>query len=393
MKNLRLFILLFTFCISFTKSISAQTSNDWKVSSLEKEGIDKNAFLSLDSNILDGQYGAIDRFLLIKNGNLVYDKKYENDYRELSRGEKSILGCGWETCEDDSEVNDYNYLHPNIHPYYKGSEAHSLQSVTKSITATLFGVAIQKGEIKNLENNLLSYFKEYDLSKLDERVKSATLYHLLTMQTGIEWHEQDRPIDSTNTTLQLEISDDWVQFTLDQPSDAAPGEKWAYSSGGSHLMSVVLKKETGKYVDEYAKENLFKPLGIEEFHWKKTPKGYPDTEGGLFLKTEDLAKIGQLYLNDGNWNGQQILPKGWAKEAVKKHVKNVNKYEWGYGYQWWRIDRDGLEIWAGLGFGGQYLVIFPQLNCIGVMNSWALFETPKAPMLYDFIGAIIKAHE
>ena len=394
MKNLTLllsFALLFFACK--TQQLTDSKPSDWELSTLEVEGLSPTPFENLEDEIKAMEFSHIDRMVLVKNGKMVLDKRYEHNYRDLSRSHASILGCGWNNCEDESQLHDYNYLHPDFHPYYQGRDVHSLQSVTKSVTATLIGIALQQGKLESLDQKLLSFLDDYDLSETDPRLKKATLHDLLTMRTGIEWHEQDRPIDSTNTTMQLELSQDWVQFTLDQPMDAAPGEKWAYSSGGSHLMSAVIKKATGKYVDEYAKEHLFGPLGIKDFHWKKTPKGLPDTEGGLFLSPYDLAKIGQLHLQDGMWKGQRILPEGWAKEATALHVEEVNQFGWGYGFQWWRLDRQGLKVWAGLGFGGQYLVIFPELNAVGVVNSWNLFKSPKKPMLYAFLEAIIEAHK
>ena len=143
---------------------------------------------------------------------------------------------------------------------------------------------------------LLSFFKDRDLSRVDPRLQRATLADLLTMRSGIEWHEQDRPLDPTNTTVQLEWSKDWIAFTLSQPMDADPGTKWAYNSGGSALMAGIIRTATGRHIDEYANEWLFRPIGIRDFHWKKTPTGHPDTEGGLYLAADDLARIGYLYL-------------------------------------------------------------------------------------------------
>ena len=116
------------------------------------------------------------------------------------------------------------------------------------------------------------------------------------MRTGIEWHETDRPMDDSNTTIQLERSQDWVQFTLDQAMDAAPGAKWVYNSGGSQLMAAILQKATGQRMDRFAETNLFGPLGIDDYHWKTTPAGLPDALGGLYLEAKDLAKVGYLYL-------------------------------------------------------------------------------------------------
>ena len=119
------------------------------------------------------------------------------------------------------------------------------------------------------------------------------------MRSGIEWHESDRPLDETNTTWQLEQSKDWIAFTLAQPMDADPGTTWTYNSGGSALMAEIVRRATGRHIDAYAAEHLFAPLGIRAFHWKATPTGHPDTEGGLYLSAPDLARIGYLYLRGG----------------------------------------------------------------------------------------------
>ncbi len=364
----------------------------WAPATPASQSLDPAPLDELHQEVQRGTYGLIDRLVVVRNGRLVLSHRYENDYREISRGEtRSGLGCGWESCERDDEVHQYNYLHPDFHPYYQGRDLHSLQSVTKSVTATLIGVAIQRGEISGLDAPLLSFFRGHDLSGVDPRLHDATLEDLLTMRSGIEWHEQDRPLDETNTTIQLEGSDDWIQFTLDQPMDAAPGTKWAYNSGGSHLMSGVIRSATGRFVDAYAEAHLFEPLGIRAYHWKKTPRGYPDTEGGLYLEAEQLAKIGYLYLNDGVWDGERILPEGWSVEATEALVHDVNSAGFGYGYQWWRLDRGDVQVWAGLGFGGQYLLVLPQYDVVGVVNSWNLFGGGAANILGPLLTALINA--
>ncbi len=356
----------------------AWPTTGWIASTPADEGMDPAPLVELDGAIREGRFGYVDRLVVVRNGRLVVSERYPNDYVELSRGRSGPLGCGTDACGTDADVHDYNYFHPDIHPYYRGRDVHSLQSVTKSVSATVLGAAIHNGEIGGVDEPLLSFFGDYDLSAVDTRLFDATLRDLLTMRSGIEWHEQDRPLDDTNTTLQLERSQDWIQFTLDQPTDAAPGEKWAYSSGGSHLMSGVVRSATGRYISEYAEEHLFGPLGIEDYYWKVTPRGYPDTEGGLYLEAEDLARIGLLYLRDGVWEGRRILPDAWVEAATARQAETGNAQGWGYGYQWWRVDRGGVEIWAGLGFGGQYLLVLPDHDLVGVVNCWNLFPAPEA---------------
>jgi hypothetical protein len=364
-------------------------TNGWAVATPQAQGLREAPFTDLASAIESGVYGHIDRMVVVRNGYLVVSERYDNDYRTISRGFEGALGCGEGTCRDDSQLHEFNYYHPDWHPYYQGRDVHSLQSVTKSVSSALIGVAIGRGEIAGTEAPLLSFFDDYDLTGVDPRLRQATLDDLLTHRSGIEWHENDRPLDETNTTMQLEHSEDWIQFTLDQPSDAAPGEKWVYNSGGSHLMSGIIRKATGRYIDEYAEEHLFGPLGIDDYHWKKTPRGFPDTEGGLYLQAEQLAKIGYLYLQGGVWDGERVLPEGWAENSTARHVDGVNAAGWGYGYQWWRLDTDGHDVWAGLGFGGQFLVVIPEYELIGVVNSWNLFGASQSSILGAFIQALL----
>jgi CubicO group peptidase (beta-lactamase class C family) len=220
----------------------------WEQSSPEAEGLDGGPFVELDREVREGTYGYVNRLVVVRRGRLVVSERYENDYREISRGHSGILGCGYDTCTDGQALHDYNYFHPDFHPYHGGRDVHALQSVTKSVGSTLIGVAIHRGDVPGVEAPLLPFLEGYELSGVDERLHRATLDDLLTMRSGIEWHE-DRPLDETNTTLQLEASEDWIQFTLDQPMDAAPGEKWAYNSGGSHLMSAIIKEAAGSYID------------------------------------------------------------------------------------------------------------------------------------------------
>ncbi|MEE8360585.1 MAG: serine hydrolase [Gemmatimonadales bacterium] len=363
----------------------------WSVSSPSAQGMSAAPLDSLDDRIRAGTFGNVDRMVVVRNGYLVVNQRYDTDYQDISRGQTGPLGCGTGACVDSSQLHEFNYLHPDFHPWYQGRDVHSLQSVTKSVTSVLIGVAIGRGEIDGVDAPLLSFFEAYDLSSTDPRLRHATLDDLLTMRSGIEWHEGDRPLDSTNTTIQLEASEDWIQFTLDQPMDADPGEKWVYNSGGSHLMSGIIKQATGQFVDAYAEAHLFGPLGIEDYHWKKSSKGYPDTEGGLYLEAEQLAKIGYLYLQDGVWGGERLVPEGWVAASTARHAEVGGRANWGYGYQWWRTDTDGTEIWAGLGFGGQFLVVIPQHGIVAVINSWNVFGGRHPSVRGAFVSALLES--
>jgi CubicO group peptidase (beta-lactamase class C family) len=387
--RLVLFLLLL-----FSSASLAIGQEAWPRGEPAAVGLDPGPLVDLAAEVTEGRYGYVDRLLLVRDGQIVFDERYDHDYREISRGQTGPIGCGTDACDGPGDVHDFNYLHPDRHPFYQGREVHTLQSVTKSVTATLIGIAILRGEIPGVEARVFELLAAYDLSALDPRVRDATLEDLLTMRLGIEWHETDRPIDDTNTTLQLEKSDDWVEFTLSQPADSDPGVKWAYNSGASHLMSAIIEQATGRTTAEYAEDNLFGPLGITDYYWKRDPQGLPDTEGGLYLAAEDLARIGVLYLQDGVWEGERLLPEGWVAAATARQVDDVApnnpNWNWGYGYQWWRLDASGLAVWTGLGFGGQNLIVIPERGLVGVINSWNVFGQ-NYPLVVPFIDAMIEA--
>ena len=207
------------------------------------------------------------------------------------------------------------------------------------------------------------------------------------MRAGFEWDEFSAPYSSPETDCaQLEAQEDWLQFVLAKPMVSDPGSTFVYNSGVTVLLSGILAKATGKNADQYAEEHLFGPLGITDYHWKKTPLGLPDTEGGLYLKPEDLAKLGLLFLNDGVWDDQRILPEGWVEASVTPWVDDINPAndtdDSGYGYQWWILDAgsagsaDSPKIYAAMGFGGQYLLVVPDLELITVFTGWNVFGQP-----------------
>jgi CubicO group peptidase (beta-lactamase class C family) len=305
---------------------------------------------------------------MIRNGHLVANHTFERDYELLNRGL-------------DQTDSQYNYYNLDWHPYYQGSDLHSLQSVTKSVTAMLVGIAIQRGELASSSEKILGYFDDYDILNLDDLKRQITIEDLLTMQAGIEWDEFTYSLDDPrNSVGELERSDDWIQFILNLPMTHQPGEVFVYSSGAAQLLSVIMQKTTGLPIDEYAEEYLFKPLGISEYFWKKTPKGWADTEGGLYLKAEDLAKLGYLVLHRGEWEGEQIISSEWVNAMLSPKVGDVfpedPTLDWGYGYMWWLVgdtSQNGIDVYAGLGYGGQRLFVVPELDIVAVFNAWDIY--------------------
>jgi CubicO group peptidase (beta-lactamase class C family) len=253
-----------------------------------------------------------------------------------------------------------------------------MQSISKSVTSALIGIAIRRGEIPGVGARAVPYFEGYRVGT-DPLRQRLTIEDLLTMTAGIRWDEESVAYtDPANSCARMEASADWVQFVLDQPMAAEPGRAFVYNSGVSQLLSQVLRRTTGRHADDYAAEHLFRPLGISRFFWKRTPTGHPDTEGGLYLAPRDLARIGYLYLHDGVWDGKRILPEGWVAASTASRVDATSEGPGlMYGYQWWAIEGERHRAFAALGYGGQRLIVVPDLDLIAVFTGWNIYDRPE----------------
>jgi CubicO group peptidase (beta-lactamase class C family) len=362
-------MFLFIFCRGEQKKESSKPGQD-------------SLLIKLHKVIEKGTYGNIDSMLVIHKGRIAIDKSYEHDYVKINKGR-------------DASDNIYNYYNPDYHPFYKGSKLHTMQSVTKSVTSAIIGIAVGRGEIPGVSIKVLDYFKGKKILHVDDKKKSMTLEDVLTMRTGISWNEQVPYDNPENTCIQLEASPDWVAFVINRPMDREPGKVYEYNSGASQLLSHIIKESTGMYIDKYAEKYLFGPLGIKNYYWKKTPTGLPDTEGGLYLEPKNLAKIGILYLHDGVWEGKQIVPENWVHAALKPHVKDVapesETNNLAYGYLWRLIPyrKDPPKyIYTCTGYGGQYMFVLPGHDVIVVFTGWNIYHTrwlPIGRVLFEYI--------
>ena len=340
---------------------------DWPASTPAQEGIDPAAIDALVADIEAGTYGLIDHFTLIRHGRLVADHHFEQDYESIAAAY-------------DTTNHQYNYDHPDWHPYYQGTELHSLQSVTKSVTSAALGIAIDQGLISGVDVPALSFFQAYSPDLTDPRKGDMKLEDLLTMRSGIEWSEDTPYTDPENSCILMEASDEWVPFVLGYPMDSDPGTVWEYNSGASVLLGKIVQVATGQRIDAWAKEQLFDPLGIQDFYWKITPSGEVDTEGGLYLSAQDLARIGYLFLRGGMWGDQRILSEDWVRASTAPIVTDIQpengRTDPGYGYQWWVPDHDGenTSVFAGNGYGGQFLLVAPDYDIVAVFNGWNIHE-------------------
>ncbi len=256
-----------------------------------------------------------------------------------------------------------------------------MQSVSKTVTSVIIGAAMQRGDFKaGLDTPVLKYFDTSKMKNVDDRKRRMTLRDLLTMASGLEWNDDFETGDPQNDTSLMEGSDDWVQYTIDKPMAAEPGKVWKYNDGATVMLAYIFQKETGQDIDDYGQKYLFAPLGIRH-EWKRTYLGLVDTEGGLYLNGSDLAKIGYLYLHDGMWDGQRIVPSEWVKESLTPYFQTEAEPEYKdgfkYGFKWWLFKLpDSTEyVWMARGFGGQHLEVFPQEDLIVTLTAWDFLPT------------------
>jgi CubicO group peptidase (beta-lactamase class C family) len=296
---------------------------------LDKTGLDKALLTEMTNNIIDGTYPNVHSVLIIKDGKLVFEEYfYEYDRNKL----------------------------------------HELRSATKSIISALTGIAIEKGFIKSKNEPVLPFFPEYTLNNISSDKNKITIEHLLTNQSGLDCDIADARSEGNETVMSN--SGDWIKFTLDLPMIDSAGGKGRYCSGNPVTLGRIIEKTTSQPLPEFAKQTLFKNLGIHNFKWSFKPdKSSSETFCQIYLNSRDMAKFGLLYLDKGKWNGKQVISPEWIQQSLTKHsvVQGVN-----YGYLWWikYLDVDGVKFYgkAAQGNGGQKIYIWEEQNMITVIT-------------------------
>ncbi len=252
--------------------------------------------------------------------------------------------------------NGYLVLEAYFYPNSEGI-VHDVASVTKSITSILIGIAIDKGFIKSVHQPVLDFFPDRKIANLDERKKGLTIEHLLTMRTGFcrNFEQGERQLNEMRQT------NDWVQFMLDQPLLREPGIEFAYCTGGTHLLSAIITQATGMNALQFARKYLFEQLGIQDVIWPADPQGNNTGGFDLYLQSLDMAKIGYLILNKGQWNGKPIISKRWVEGSTNVHVTLDDGER--YGYLWWSPN-ENPDLIEARGRGGQRIVFSPLKNMV-----------------------------
>ncbi len=244
---------------------------------------------------------------------------------------------------------------------YAAERPHMLFSLSKSFTSTAVGLAVSEGRL-TVDDPVLRFFPEEAPARISKNLAAMRVRDLLSMSTG---HAKD---STFGTVTQKEGN--WVKGFLAQPVRHAPGTHFVYNSGATYMLSAIVQKLTGQTVLEYLRPRLFEPLGIENPAWESCPRGINTGGWGLAIRTEDIARFGQLYLQKGLWNGQRLIAEAWVAEASESHISNGSKpesdWEQGYGYQFWRC-RHGA--YRGDGAFGQYCVVMPAQDAVLAITS------------------------
>lgn len=275
-------------------------------------------------------------------------------------------------------------LHEEYNTGRTATKDFNIKSASKSIIGLLTGIAVEEGFIPSIDEPISRYFDDYFEENPDPKKENITIRNLLSMQAGL------RSTSSGNYGAWV-ISKNWVEFALDQDFVSEIDGRMVYSTGTSHLLSVIITKATGMSTKAFAEKYLFEPLNIRVGGWDRDPQGFYMGGNNMALSPEDLLKIGQMLLDDGRWEGKQIIAPDWIKDSFKTYTfSNYNPY--GYGYQWWNKETTGYTTFFAWGHGGQYIMMIPELDAVVVMTSSVTnasrrrtYKRPVFTLLEDYI--------
>jgi CubicO group peptidase (beta-lactamase class C family) len=334
----------------------------WPTGDLRDHGLDLATITAMLDRVLDGSYVNIHSVLIARNGTLVLEEYYPGSFLD----------------------------HPYTH--FGRDTLHEVYSVTKSVNATLVGMAVCDGRIASVDESVAAYFPEYkDVFDANPAKREIRLRHLLSMTAGLQFDEWSYPYgDSRNSHVAMDRSPDQVRWVLDQPLVSAPGARFVYSSGLAITLGAIVEKATGMRADTFAARHLFATLGIASYEWYRYPNGIVQTGGGLMMRPRDMAKIGQLHVNRGLWQGQRIVCEEWIDEATRRQAADFE-----YGYQWWldRFDVGGVTYrgYSARGRAGQFIFVLPELSLIAVFTSGndnELWDQPLEMMTRHVLPAL-----
>lgn len=315
----------------------------WPVAAADALGVDDAQLSTMLEDIRDGVWENIDGVAIARQGTLLLD----------------------ETLRTTLAPNDAAAGNDNL-------ALHRVYSVTKSVTSTLVGIAIEQGLLSGAQAPLYNLLPANSpFANWDERKGQTTLEDFLTMRHGLDWDELTFPYTDARNSLSMALArcTDYVQCLLDLPLTSDPGSEFAYSTHATHTLGAIVAAQSGQSLPAFAEEHLLSHLQIREHLWSPaSPTGRAQAGSGLFLSVRDMAKLGQLYLDDGMWGDVQVVGHDWIAAASAHQADLPAQLGTGYGYQWWRftLDNSGtpVDAYAAIGYGGQYVVVVEAFDLV-----------------------------
>ena len=270
--------------------------------------------------------------------------------------------------------------------YNTENSIHQIFSCTKSFTGAVVGIAIKEGFIDNVSQKVLDFFPEMTIENMDARKEAMTLEHVLTMTTGLDWNERNTSYnDPDNMYNQMFGSANPIQFFLNLPTVYDLGTHWAYSTGASHLLSAIIQEATSMTTRDFAEEYLFDPLNVTLGGWGVDLGGINIIGTRLYVTSRTMAKLGLLYLNNGTWDGQEIITEEYVTQSSYPHISiDATRH---YGYQWWLNTHEGY--YSARGTNGQYIIVIPEYNV--VISIAANADEPGEDINYDILEYVLNS--
>ena len=311
--------------------VPQQLDDGWEIASLFSQGLDSIKIANLASEIRSGNHKKVHSLLIVRNGYLIFEDYY--------------YGNGVD-------------------------KAHEIRSASKSYMSTLVGIALNNGFIHSLDQKMMDFFPEYQTPNLDSTKYQITIKHLLQMRSGLT--DDDSYTESEN----------WIKYITELPLGTNPGEQWYYATSGTHLLSGIITKATGKSCLDFAEEYLFEPLNISIDNWTQDPQSYYSGGNHMVFTSRDMVRFGLLYLNNGKFNGKQIISSQWITETLQPYSNTgwgwgSDFEEGGYGYLWYIGKMNQYQVYFAAGHGGQFILNVPKLNMVIVTTAeWWLMDGP-----------------
>lgn len=353
-------------------------NDGWKTASADQLGVDPARLAALTAAIRAWPELGVHAVVIERGGHLIYEEYFDGF------DERWGASLGRVTMTSDLR--------------------HDLRSVTKSVVSALAGIAVASGAISSLDQPIVEWFPEYPELNSAER-RRVTLAHALSMTSGLQWNEAVPYTDPRNDEIVMTRDAQPLRYALSRPFALAPGSDFTYNGGLTQVMAAVIERATKTSIQEYARTQLFEPLGITDVEWVGNLAGMPAAASGLRLRARDLAKFGSLYLHDGRWNGTQIVPAAWVDRSTRRHFRFRPRSgadaggEFGYAYFWWYncypTEAGLVEARTAVGNGQQRIFVLPGLDMVvtifaGRYNDFTTGATLGARILREHVLPAVK---